>query len=143
MNHNLSHNLFVYSSLRRGFQHEAFQYLAKYYTFVGEAKIKGKLFDKNGIPVAKETTENSFIQGELYTINKEAELNWAIEQLDDYEGLHVESNETPLYKRITTPVYLKDKVTVAWVYLYNGDVNNYPTINYEDVLQYLQEKNKS
>lgn len=133
--------LFVYGSLRSGFRNPAYQYLAKYFSLVGEAKVKGKLFDKGTYPVAKPTSEEKFIIGELYSINNPAEFNWIIEQLDDYEGLNVESGETPLYKRDTVTVYQNNAISEAWIYWYNADVTGLPEINSGDVLQYLQRKN--
>lgn len=109
---------------------------------MGEAIVKGKLYDKGEYPVAAPTQDEKFISGELYAINNPAEFSWAIEQLDDYEGLNVEAGEIPLYKREAVIVYQNGKASDAWIYWFNGSVANLPEIPSGDLLQYLQQKNK-
>lgn len=134
--------LFVYGSLRSGFRNPVYNYLTRYFHLVGEAVVKGKLYEKGEFPVARPTEEEKFISGELYAVNSPSEFAWAIEQLDDYEGLNVEDGETPLYKREATMAYIDGTGSTAWVYWFNGDVANYPVIESGDLLQYLQQKNK-
>ena len=51
-------------------------------------------------PAAIPTTDEKFIVGELYVIKSPAEFSYAIEQLDDYEGLNVEvRRNTGIQKR--------------------------------------------
>ena len=85
--------LFVYGSLRSGFRNAAYEYLSRYFSLIGEGAVKAKLFDKGTYPVAVPTEEDKFIKGELYQLNNPAEFAWAMEQIDDYEGLHVEAGE--------------------------------------------------
>jgi gamma-glutamylcyclotransferase (GGCT)/AIG2-like uncharacterized protein YtfP len=134
--------LFVYGSLRSGFRNPAYQYLTRSFHLLGEAQVKGKLFDKGDYPVATATPEEKFIIGELYEINDPAEFSWAIEQLDDYEGIIVEEGETPLYKREPVTVYFNGDTCTAWIYWYNGTVSNFPEIVSGDLMLYLQQKNK-
>ncbi|MFN8242599.1 MAG: gamma-glutamylcyclotransferase family protein [Ferruginibacter sp.] len=134
--------LFVYGSLRSGFRNPIYHYLTRYFHLVGDAVVRGKLFDLGEFPVAKPTTEDRFISGELYAVNDPAEFSWAIEQLDDYEGLNVEEGEKPLYKREPVTAYIDGTGTEAWVYWFNGNIANCPEILSGDLLQYLQEKNK-
>ncbi len=79
-----NYNLFVYGSLRSGFQHEAYQYIAQYFTLVATATVKGNLYDMGEYPVAVPTNDENFIQGELYTVSRPEEFSYAIGQLDDY-----------------------------------------------------------
>lgn len=134
--------LFVYGSLRSGFRTPAYQYLTRYFSLVGEGIVKGKLFEKGNYPVAVPTDEDKFILGELYRINEPAQFSWAIEQLDDYEGLNVEEGETPLYKRESVKVLVNGEESDTWIYWYNGDVEGRPEILTGDVLKYLQDKHK-
>ncbi|HEY6978022.1 MAG TPA: gamma-glutamylcyclotransferase family protein [Chitinophagaceae bacterium] len=136
--------LFVYGSLRKGFHHPAYDYISKYFSLVSGARIKGVLYDMGSHPAATPATGETFIIGELYTIKNEAEFSWAIEQLDDYEGLHVEEGEKAMFKREITDVYISDKEkTQAWVYWFNGDTAGKPVIASGDVLEYFQEKTNS
>lgn len=139
---NSNYNLFVYGSLRSGFQHDAYQYLAKYFTLLGQAVVKGKLYDMGEYPVALPTSEERFIQGELYAINEPNEFSYIIGQLDDYEGLYVEEGETASYKREAATVFCNGQEYTAWIYWYAGTADGLPEIASGDVLQYLKEKNK-
>jgi gamma-glutamylcyclotransferase (GGCT)/AIG2-like uncharacterized protein YtfP len=133
-----SYYLFVYGSLRSGFQSPAYEYISRYFNFFGKAKVKGKLFDTGSYPAAVPATEDSFILGELYSIKNEKEFSWAIAQLDDYEGTVVEGNEQPLYRREMVDAYINDAIVPAWIYWYNGDVTGKPIINSGDIMDYLK-----
>ena len=135
-----TYQLFVYGSLRSGFRSTAYEYISRFFTFVGDAKVKGKLYDLGEYPAAIPVADNSFIVGELYTITKEQEFSWAIGQLDDYEGVNVEADEVKLYERKITDVYIGNEVVQAWVYWYNGDVTGKPVVASGDILEYLKNK---
>ena len=132
--------LFVYGSLRSGFNSDAYQYISRYFALVDNAKVKGVLYDLGDYPAALPTEKDFFITGELYYLKNEEEYNWAMEQLDDYEGLHVEAGERPLYRRDTVTVFTKDKEIKAWVYWYNNAIEGKPRIESGDVLEYLRHK---
>jgi len=134
------YQLFVYGSLRSGFRSPAYEYISRYFDLAGEAKVKGKLYDLGDYPAAKPTNENKFIIGELYSIRNENEFAWAIGQLDDYEGVHVGFDETQLYRREITEVYIDNTTTTAWIYWYDGNVEGKPLIESGDVLQYMDQK---
>lgn len=135
--------IFVYGSLRSGFKSAAYDYITKYFSLVGNATVKGILYDMGNYPVAVETTEEKFIVGELYKINQEIAFDFVIAQLDDYEGLDAESDEQVLYKRVLTDVYINETKTPAYVYWFCGSVHNKPAIASGDVLKYFEEKNKA
>lgn len=139
---NSTYQLFVYGSLRSGFRNPAYEYLTKYFKLLGEAVVKGKFYDKGPHPVAVPATDDSFINGELYALNNPEEFNWAIEQLDDYEGLNVEVGETPMYKRELVTVFQEGVPSAAWIYWYNGSIEAMKEITSGDVMKYLQDKNK-
>ena len=139
---NGNYKLFVYGSLRSGFRNPVYQYLTKYFHLLGEAVVKGKLYDLGQYPAAAPTNEDHYISGELYSINNPLEFSWAIGQLDDYEGLNVEEGEIPLYKREEVNAYQNGEPFTAWIYWYNGDISGKPLIESGNLLQYLQKKIK-
>ena len=139
---NSIYNLFVYGSLRSGFRNASYDYLTRYFTLAGNGRVKGRIYDTGTYPVAVPTTEEHYIQGELYQLNNPAEFSWAIEQIDDYEGLHVEAGETPLYKRAVAEVSINGSTTAAWIYWYDGPLNNFTLLEGTDILEYLQQRNK-
>ncbi len=135
------HSLFVYGSLRSGFQSPAYEYISRYFQLVGNGKIPGELYDLGEYPAAIPSTSGKhFIVGELYTIKSPDEFDWAFAQLDDYEGVTTEQGETALYKRELTDVLVNDTVVKAWVYWYTGDVAGSPSIPSGDILDYLRRK---
>jgi gamma-glutamylcyclotransferase (GGCT)/AIG2-like uncharacterized protein YtfP len=141
MNDNQLYTLFVYGSLRQGFQSEAYGYISRYFTLVGSAKVKGSLYDLGDYPAALPSDNERVIEGELYSVKNEDEFGWAIEQIDDYEGLNVEAGETPLYRRDIARATLADGSKMdAWVYWYNGPVGDKPVIESGDVLEYMRKK---
>jgi gamma-glutamylcyclotransferase (GGCT)/AIG2-like uncharacterized protein YtfP len=138
-----NYQLFVYGSLRSGFHHPAFEYISRHFSFKGKAKVKGIVYDIGSYPGAVKTTGESFIVGELYKVKNADEFDWAIAQLDDYEGVMPEEGEIPLFKRELTGVRLdNDELTQAWIYWFIGDVQEKPRIVSGDTLQYYKEKNK-
>lgn len=139
---NETFQLFVYGSLRSGFHNPVYNYLTQYFTLMGEAVVKGQFFDTGQYPVAMPTTEDHFLTGELYVINNPEEFAWAIGQLDDYEGMNGEADEPILYRRELADVFQNGQPGKAWIYWYNGSVDNMRRIETGDVLKYLQDKNK-
>ncbi len=132
----------MYGSLRSGFQHAALDYISKHFTLVSNARVKGLLYDLGSYPAAVATADDSFITGELYELKNEGEFDWAIEQLDDYEGLNPEPNETALYRRELTDVFYDNQSAKAWIYWYNQDVKGQPVIPSGDIFDYPTYKSK-
>ncbi len=134
--------LFVYGTLRRGFHNPAFQYISPYFTYQADGKVNGRLYDMGDYPAAIPTAGDHFIIGELYKGNSQDEFNWAISQLDDYEGVHPEEGEQQLYERVLTTVFANDKEYTAWIYWYKGDINGKPLVESGDVMEYFKMKNQ-
>lgn len=140
MNKTEVYQLFVYGSLRSGFRSPAYEYISRYFDLIGDAKVKGLLYDLGTYPAAKPANENKFIIGELYRIKHEKEFSWAMGQLDDYEGVTVAYDEMQLYRREIAEVHHNNSTTHAWMYWYNGDVREKPVIESGDVLEYMDQK---
>ncbi len=141
MENNLT-RIFVYGSLRSGFQNPAYGYITKHFTFISQAKVKGRLYDMGSFPVAVPTEDDVFIVGELYEHNKPVEFPWALGQLDDYEGLNPDDDEVQFYKRDKVTVFYKDVTSDAWIYWYTGKVDGQPVIASGDVFDFIQQKSK-
>lgn len=134
--------LFVYGSLRSGFHNPAYAYLSQYFNLLGEAVVKGYLFDNGSYPVARPAEAEHFINGELYELKNTEEFAWAFGQLDDYEGLNTEEGEPVLYNREKTIAWQNGQPCETWIYWFNGDVSNMAALETGDVFKYLQQKNK-
>ena len=135
-------SLFVYGTLRKGFHHQAYEYISKHFSFVSEAKVKGQLYDLGEYPAAIPTSMETFINGELYELKEGGEFEWAIEQLDDYEGLNPEIGEKQLYTRKVVDVLHNGRSTQAWIYWYNQDVVGHLLIPSGDIFEHESYKSK-
>jgi gamma-glutamylcyclotransferase (GGCT)/AIG2-like uncharacterized protein YtfP len=139
----MTYRLFVYGSLRSGFRNPAYAYLTRYFKLEGEAVVKGRFYFNGKMPVAVPTTDEHYITGELYTIRETSDFEWAISQLDDYEGLNVMPGEKPSYCRKEVPVIINGKEVTAWIYWYNKDVEGMPEIETGEVLKYIIQQSHS
>jgi gamma-glutamylcyclotransferase (GGCT)/AIG2-like uncharacterized protein YtfP len=131
--------LFVYGSLRRGFQNPVYEYISKYFTFTGMGTVQGTLYDMGTYPAGVPDQSERKITGELYHATNTDEFSWAIGQLDDYEGITAEAGDTPLFRRERARVTTDKETTDAWIYWFNGDVKDRPVIDSGDVLTYHQQ----
>lgn len=133
------HQIFVYGSLRQGFRSPVYEYISRYFTFAGMAKVKGCLVDMGSYPAGIPVEEEHYIIGELYQVKDPAEFSWAIGQLDDYEGVNVEEDEEQMYRRELAEVYADKGTTIAWIYWFSGDTAGKPRLASGDILDYLQQ----
>lgn len=136
--------LFVYGSLRKGFNSPVYELMSRYFELLASGRIKGRLYDLGEYPAALPTNDEAYIIGELYRIKNADELDWAMAQLDDYEGIYDnEDGGGPLYRRDVVTVYRDGgQTTHAWVYWYARSIEGKPFIPSGDVLQYQQEKHR-
>jgi gamma-glutamylcyclotransferase (GGCT)/AIG2-like uncharacterized protein YtfP len=134
------YHLFVYGSLRSGFRSPVYEYISRFFKFIGDAKVKGRLYDMGSYPAGIATADDHFIIGELYQAKNEHEFSWAIGQLDDYEGVSVEADEVQLYRREVADVFINGETVKAWIYWFNGDVVGRPEITSGDMMEYLHKK---
>jgi gamma-glutamylcyclotransferase (GGCT)/AIG2-like uncharacterized protein YtfP len=137
----MTNQIFVYGSLRKGFESPAYGYISQYFDLVDHGKIAGLLYDLGDYPAAKPADGDQMIVGELYRIREDDELDWALAQLDDYEGVDASYDEPSCYERKISKVFLNNgEVQDAWVYWYCGDVKGKPLVQSGDVLEYLRQK---
>lgn len=137
------HQIFVYGSLRSGFESPAYEYISRYFKLVSASKVRGLLYDMGEYPAAIPSEEDAFLVGELYKIKDPEEFFWAIEQLDDYEGINTEPDEAnQSFRREQVEVITPYGKELAWVYWFNGSIENKPIIANGDVLAYLHQQQK-
>lgn len=132
------HRLFVYGSLRKGFNDKAYQYIASHFTYLGEGKVKGKLFFNGHYPVAQPTDHPNYITGDLYELNNPADYTWVFSQLDDYEGLNTMPDEIASYRREPVKVDLPGSSLVSWIYWYNHSVADMHEISSGELAEFLK-----
>lgn len=119
--------LFVYGTLKKGFNNALANELSSSQTFMGEGFFPGQLFSVSFFPGAvyiPESTEKVYGQVFKLTQNKD-EL---IAALDHYEGYLPDQPEASEFKRAIIPINLGQKVISAFVYLYNKDYSTHTPI---------------
>ena len=110
--------LFVYGTLRKDIRNSRFHVLAREaqeVTFVGHARIQGRLFDLGTYPgLVLSGDPGARVRGELYALGNPDDT---LSRLDDYEG-----NE---FERVERDVVLDSGASgKAWVYIYTGSTAN-------------------
>ena len=141
MNPTTVHQIFVYGSLRSGFNAPAFEYISRYFQLIAPAKVRGLLYDMGEYPAAVATHEDHFLLGELYCIKQEEEFGWALDQLDEYEGINESPEDSPVsFKRELVEVITEGGNSIAWIYWFNGQIVDKPLIASGDVLEYLHQQ---
>jgi gamma-glutamylcyclotransferase (GGCT)/AIG2-like uncharacterized protein YtfP len=141
MNQTTVHQIFVYGSLRSGFNAPAFEYISRYFQLVAPAKVRGLLYDMGEYPAAVPTHHDQFLLGELYAIQQEEEFAWALEQLDEYEGINESPEDSPVsFKRELVEVITESGNAIAWIYWFSGSIADKPLIASGDVLEYLHQQ---
>ena len=116
--------LFVYGTLRQGYENPLAQRLHSMAKFLGTATMPGELYLCTGgtfpYPAARHLPDaKTLVVGEVYDLaNREALLC----ELDRYEGMGPEFPEPWEYVRHTVSVLLEGKACEAWCYLANHPV---------------------
>ncbi len=113
-------HLFVYGTLLSAARHPMGARLLRQAQLLGEATIRGRLYDLGRYPGLTETDDPAeIVHGEVYTLNSPAAtLPW----LDAYEGIAKDAFRNE-YERCERAVHLASGGEVtAWVYLYRAPV---------------------
>lgn len=124
--------LFVYGTLLTTSGHPMHNFVRGYCDFVGSASIGGIKIDLGEYPgLIPSGDPNNRVAGELYRIHADADKK-LFEGLDRYEGCSEDDPEPHEYFRHRQEVILDSDKNVyeAWVYLYNGQLDdNFLQIN--------------
>jgi len=128
-------NLFVYGTLRRDTQHELFRLLARRARFLGDATVRGKLYDLGDYP-GLIYPENGRVLGEVYAIDRPYWRS-VIGRLDEYEGCTSSDPEPHEYRReIVRAQLTSGEALPAWAYVLNRDPRNLREIQSGDYLSW-------
>src|SRR5262245_13923992 len=93
--------LFVYGTLRKGFDHPMADYLAARARHLGGGKVPGQLYDLGAYPGLLDAAgPEEWVYGDLYELREPAET---LAALDRYEGRAL-PDAPPLFERRMIPV---------------------------------------
>ncbi|WP_411825972.1 gamma-glutamylcyclotransferase [Luteolibacter sp. AS25] len=120
--------VFVYGTLRKGGSNHFRMAGAD---FVGGGKVSGKMFRIDWYPALLLGGDTS-VKGELYLVSDKT-----LAELDDFEGITPDCEESREYHRVKTPVRLDSGETEeGWVWEWIGDTETVELLDTEDWLTY-------
>ncbi len=127
--------LFVYGTLLQP-GNEFAAYLNKHCKFIGDGKIKGRLYDIGEYPGAVVgNAEERYIYGSIFMMDDpEIILN----VIDDYEGIGEAYSPPQEYIRKEVGIHTANEILNCWMYLYNLPVVAYNEVTTGDYIQYLK-----
>ena len=106
--------LFVYGTLRRGLANRHARYLSEHAQWIGEARVRGRLYDLGRYPgLCLCSDGDEWAPGELYRMPVSSDL---LTTLDQYEGADFE-RVTALARRAG------ERSVRTWVYEYQRPVS--------------------
>jgi len=113
-------HLFVYGTLRRNLEHPMHAILKRAAHFVGEATVRGTLYDLGAYPaLVVGEDRHRRVTGEVYALELHG-APAALEALDAYEGCAAGDPEPHEYRRAILQASLSDgSVLAAWTYVLN------------------------
>lgn len=114
---NGSTRLFVYGTLRRGFNHPMARLLARHARYLGEGRVNGRLYRVGTYPALVGTRhDNEWVTGDLYALDGKM---WLLRRLDRYEGITANRRASAEYQRVIATVFREDGSSLqAWLYRY-------------------------
>ncbi len=130
-----SNYIFVYGSLLREAHNHQLLHKQGAVSYIGSARIKGKLYLIDWYPGFVPGEEGS-VYGEVFEMHSP---NFALPFLDEYEGIGPGIDE-PEYERVLIEVNVNDESYKCWTYSFIHDTQNFPQIPDGDFRTYLKSK---
>jgi len=130
--------LFVYGTLRKGYDSPVKDQVAACLKWIGQAKVKAVLYDMGTFPGAIKSSGMNEVLGDVYQVNDPKNI---FKLLDRYEGCVEGDPEKSDYIRVKTNVQMNNgKKLSVWIYWCNLDLEGKPVIKNKDYLRYLKKK---
>ena len=128
--------LFVYGTLLQP-GNEFAAYLNKHCKFIGDGRIRGRLYDIGQYPGAViGNTEERYIHGSIFMMDDPETI---LKVVDDYEGIGELYNHPHEYIRELVDIFTDNGDINCWIYLYNLPVAAYNEVTTGDYIQYLKD----
>ena len=123
----MSDYIFIYGTLSPDMAPDEIAHVVQQLKFVGNGFVYGKLYDLGEFPGAKLADgKRSKIRGRVYKLPPNKQI---IKSLDAFEEFVPIRPSKSLYLRKKTRVALENGKTIdSWIYEYNGDTSQSPTI---------------
>lgn len=96
------------------------EFLRSNSSFIGDGKLKGRLYDTGNYPGATAGGEyGEVIHGSVYRLNDIARV---LKELDDYEGFGDDYEQPNEFIRQPAEIEIGNRLLQCWVYFYNHSV---------------------
>jgi gamma-glutamylcyclotransferase (GGCT)/AIG2-like uncharacterized protein YtfP len=115
--------IFVYGTLRKDSVAAERNVLEQYAEFLGEGETQGSLYVGEYPFAVPSDSPSERIKGEVYRLDRKHNAR-ALQLLDEYEEYDPNEPAKSLYRRELTTVDVKGKRVQAWIYWYNGSLEN-------------------
>lgn len=127
--------LFVYGTLRKGFDHPMSKILADSAKYLGKGTFQGILFDRGPYPAAVVSNDKDcLVHGDVYELQKP---NKVLQQMDEYEGVGELLETGVTFERKQVKIQLNDgSKRMAWVYVHSGYTDHFIPIQGGDYLRF-------
>jgi gamma-glutamylcyclotransferase (GGCT)/AIG2-like uncharacterized protein YtfP len=130
--------LFVYGTLRKGYDLKLKDKVSDHLQYVGQAKVGATMYDLGRYPGAVRNNKGDEVVGEVFLLDDPVRV---LRVLDKYEGIGEKASASEFVRKRNRVKLRSGKDVMAWVYWYNFDPTGKIRIRHKNYLNYL--KNKS
>lgn len=130
--------LFVYGTLRKGYDLKLKKKIKDDMRYVGQGKVGALMYDLGKYPGAIQNRSGGVVIGDVFLLNDAPKV---LTILDKYEGISEEGSSKDEFVRKKKRVKLRSgKQINAWIYLYNKKTEGKLEIKYKNYLTYVKKR---
>jgi gamma-glutamylcyclotransferase (GGCT)/AIG2-like uncharacterized protein YtfP len=133
----MSEHLFVYGTLRKGYELKLMNNVSHLIRYVGQGKVNADLYDLGRYPGAIRSSKGPEVIGDIFELSDPEKV---LRSLDRYEGIGTGRAATEFVRRRSRVRLRSGKTITAWVYWYNFDPADKIRIKHKNYLNYLKNK---
>lgn len=130
-------HLFVYGTLRKGYDLKLKDKVAQLIRYVGQGKVNAELYDLGRYPGAIRSSRGTEVIGDVFELGDPARV---LRALDKYEGIGPDEAASEFIRRRSRVRLRSGKTITAWVYWYNFQPAGKIRIKQKNYLNYLKNK---
>ncbi|HWB92736.1 MAG TPA: gamma-glutamylcyclotransferase family protein [Puia sp.] len=130
--------LFVYGTLRKGYDLKLKSKVSGDMQYVGQGKVGASLYDIGRYPGAVRSAAGDEVIGDVFLVTDPERV---LRILDKYEGIAADGRPSEFVRKRNRVRLRSGKQVTAWVYWYNFDPSKKVRIKQKDYLNYLKNKN--
>ena len=130
-------HLFVYGTLRRGYDLKLMNKVSHLIRYIGQGKVNADLYDLGRYPGAIRSSGGREVIGDVFELDDAEKV---LQTLDRYEGIGENEAKSEFVRRKNRIRLRSGQMVTAWVYWYNFDPVNKIRIKQKNYLNYLKNK---